>query len=355
MPRKQRNEESGAWHHVMNRGLARRTLFESDHDTRKFLSLLARTVRSGRLELHAYCILTTHFHLLVRSPRGELSAVMQWAMNQYVRWFNRGRRRDGPLMRSRFLSKRADSVAYRRHLVRYIDFNAVEAGLVQIPAAYPHGSAGRYARRVGPLWLNRSWIESEIAECVPELPCCAESYAELFGEPLSPSVRDWVEQRANLPNHMTDPLDELLAAAPHRVLAWMRRKAELADGTTVGSSLCDSHSVAAVIGDLQARVGEWHVEHARSNTSAWDLLRIGLRRQLCVATLGQIAAEMLLNTCAVQRLARRHTEFLRIDARYAATAAELSVAALRRCHQKRVLRVRRWDEKAVPRRGAAGM
>lgn len=74
MPRGERLDEAGAWHHVFNRGLARRTVFEAERDGRAFLSLLARSVRNRRLEVHAYCLMSTHFHLLVRSVDGRLSA-----------------------------------------------------------------------------------------------------------------------------------------------------------------------------------------------------------------------------------------------------------------------------------------
>ena len=57
---------------------------------RAFLARLARAARAGRIEVHAYCVLSTHFHLLVKSPRGELSAALQAVQNEYVRWFNRG-------------------------------------------------------------------------------------------------------------------------------------------------------------------------------------------------------------------------------------------------------------------------
>ncbi len=77
MARNPRQDHPGSWHHVMNRGIARRSLFESRDDIRFFLACLARAVRRGQIEVHAWCILTTHFHLLVRSPGGELSAAMR--------------------------------------------------------------------------------------------------------------------------------------------------------------------------------------------------------------------------------------------------------------------------------------
>jgi REP element-mobilizing transposase RayT len=332
MPRKPRHDQPGAWHHLTNRGLARRTMFESDRDIRKFLSLIARAVRAGRLEVHAYCVLTTHFHLLVRSPLGELSAVMQWVMNQYVRWFNRGRRRDGPLMRGRFVSKRADSLTYRRHLVRYIDFNSVEARLAAAPALYPHGSALRYARGAGPRWLTRTWIESEIGERRPGRPCDAENYALVFGEPLPPALLRWIERRIEQPQDAADPLDELLAAAPDRVLAWMRRKAELADGTSIGALLCDAEVVAAVVREREIRDGEWPLELERGSTSMWRVLRFGLTRALCAMTIAEIAAANGLSENGAWKTLRRHEQLLEADRVYADAASELAAAALRRCH-----------------------
>ena len=70
MARRNRCDTPGSWHHVVNRGIAKRPLFEDRDDIRYFLSRLAHEVRRGRIEVHAYCILTTHYHLLVRSPRG---------------------------------------------------------------------------------------------------------------------------------------------------------------------------------------------------------------------------------------------------------------------------------------------
>ena len=166
MTRRPRLDGPGAWHHVMNRGIARRTLFEGSEDIRFFLSRLAGCVRRRQLEVHAYCVLTTHFHLLVRSPGGELSAVMRQAQLEYVRRFNRKRRRDGPLMRGRFTSKLVLSLTYRRVLVRYIDANPVRAGICTDPREYPFGSASQYARRAGPPWGVRSWVEGFVRQAL---------------------------------------------------------------------------------------------------------------------------------------------------------------------------------------------
>ena len=125
MPRRLRRDYPGALHHVMSRGIAKRTIFETRRDVRYFLSRLAREVRRGDLEVLVYSVLTTHFHALIRSPRGHLSAAMQRVLDAYARWFNRGRRRDGPLFVGRFVNRLVESESYAYAVVRYIDDNAV--------------------------------------------------------------------------------------------------------------------------------------------------------------------------------------------------------------------------------------
>ena len=118
MARRPRLDEPGTWHHVMNRGITRRTAFENRDDCRAFLAGIARAVRRREIEVHSFCVTTTHFHLLVRSPSGQLSQAMRRIQNRYVRRFNRSRRRDGPLFRGRFRSRPVDSLTYRRDVGR---------------------------------------------------------------------------------------------------------------------------------------------------------------------------------------------------------------------------------------------
>ena len=65
MARRPRDDAPGRWHHLTNRGLAKRSMFETERDCRQFLALLAKEVRAGRIKVHAYCLMLTHYHLLV--------------------------------------------------------------------------------------------------------------------------------------------------------------------------------------------------------------------------------------------------------------------------------------------------
>ncbi|TDJ67468.1 MAG: hypothetical protein E2O39_14735 [Planctomycetota bacterium] len=157
-----RQDSPSTWHHVVQRAIARRPLFEDRVDIRFFLSRPVREVHEGRLEIHAWCVLTTHFHSLVRSPMGELAEAMRQAQHESSRFFNRRHRRDGSLIRGRFLSMPVKSLTYRCTLVRYIDFSAVEAGRVSAPWREPWGSAAQCVGGTGPRRLERSRVEDEV-------------------------------------------------------------------------------------------------------------------------------------------------------------------------------------------------
>lgn len=332
MARHARNDSPGSWHHVMNRGIAKRTLFESELDIRTFLARLACSVRAGRIELHAFCVLTTHFHLLVRSPEERLSETMQLVQNGYSRWFNRSRHRDGPLYRGRFRSKRVDSEEYQVDLLRYIDDNAVSARLSETPGAYPHSSAFHYAQSRGPIWLERSWVEAFVMRRTHAREYAPADYAAAFGAPLPEGLRRLVECRIEMQSAGLDPLGDLIGAAPAQVLEWMRRKAQLADGTEVGLPVCDDADVAAVVADARAARGDWALSNLGRPSDAWKVAEVALLRELCGSTFVEAGRRTGTSTNGARMRFERHRRALAKDEAYAATVGELAARALRCCH-----------------------
>ena len=73
MPRPQRIKYRNAWYHVMNRGRARQRIFHGSEFYPAFLATLAKAHQRFGLEIHAYCLMSNHCHLLVKTPRGNLS------------------------------------------------------------------------------------------------------------------------------------------------------------------------------------------------------------------------------------------------------------------------------------------
>ncbi len=326
MPRRPRIDSPGLLHHAMNRGIARRTVFETRADVRYFLALLAREARAGRLNVYAFAFLTTHYHLLVASPQGDISGVMRRVLNRYVRYFNRTRRRDGALFRGRFRSRPVTSMRYRFTLIRYIDQNAVQARLVSRSQLYPFGSASLYAARRRPRWLDTSWVDERMGNPKPEER--AIRYGDVFGPPLRRAERDLVTARIRSPAALADSLDDLVKAAPPRVLRWMQRKALLADQTKPGLPHIDATSVLQQVALSEAGQDAWTCTPAKKRVSAWPVARVGLLRELAGLTHQQIASALQLPQTSAQVRARQHRKLMMTDSGYARRTAELAARCL---------------------------
>jgi REP element-mobilizing transposase RayT len=322
-----RGDAPGHWHHVMNRGLSHRPVFENRRDLRLFLSLLARKVREGSIEVHAFALLTTHFHLLVRSPRGELSNVMMWVENQYVRRFNRRHGRDGPLFRGRFTSRLVDSEAYWFTLVRYIDRNAVDAGVVDSPQDYPFCSAWHYARRRGPLWLARGEVERAVVAASGSREFRTTDYAACFGEAPRESERWMIErpvERGPRFERFDTRWDDLVASAPERVRVELIERLRAADGRKARAPLIDPATAIRLVDRERARRPDWHVGAGRNRTNhGWHVAAVGLLRDACALTLAESAQRLAIDARAAVRAGARHRHLIASDSSYSERFADL--------------------------------
>ena len=328
MARPPRIDEPGRWHHVMNRGLTHRTVFENRKDRRTFLSLLARAVREGRIELHSYCLLTTHFHLLVRSIDGRLSETMRRIQNNYVRWFNRSHGRDGSLFRGRFLSRHVNTLTYRYAVVAYIDRNPVQANIVKRAERYLHGSARHYSRRLGPRWLCREWLESVVREFTGSSDYDPEAYRGFFAAGEFEQWHPVVEHRLEAGACRTDSIDGLLDATPERVLEWMRLQTKLADGSEIGARVCDSHILQAKIASRRVQA-PLELREQGQRIDGWAQVEVGLLRDLCRLSLREISANTNRSESRTGRISRRHRRQLESDQEYAHACSVLAVEVLR--------------------------
>lgn len=316
MTRRPRCDAPGSWHHVVNRGLARRTVFEDRAGVRYFLAQLARVARKGDLEIHAFVCMATHFHLLVRSPREQLSESMRRVQNSFVRWFNRRHRRDGPLFRGRFLSKPVDGAEYRAMVVRYLDHNPVRAGMVRRPEEYPHGSAALYHRVPGPRWLHRSWIEDCVRESLGRDRFTKYGYQRLFGAELEPRELNLVRARLRHPSQKPSNLDDLIRAAPPRVLKWMREKAELADGVRPALPCAAPEFVQELCSRAAEGEPDWFLRRGRNAVGGWSVLLVALLRDVAGQSWTEIAHRCEIATASAHRRYRCHRAWLGRDEAY---------------------------------------
>jgi hypothetical protein len=314
----------------MNRGIARRVVFPDRIHIRYFMALLARAVRRGELEIHVLCVMSTHYHLLVRSPRGRLSEGIRRVQNEYVRFYNRRARRDGPLFRGRFRSRPVLSLRYRDLLVRYIEFNPVAAGVVARPADYPYSSAALRRRPKPPRWLATWWTDAVIQEARRFDP--SATYESIWGVAPAPSQRALVRARIRRAFGGPDDLDDLVGAAPARVRAWMTRKATLADGGSTAAPLVDADTVRSTVEEGAASVGTWARAAERGpRLDLWPIALTGLLHDLAGLRSADLSERLGLSDSAVSRRMARHRALLGEDA-YASRVADLAVACLDRAH-----------------------
>ena len=144
MPRPHRIHLAGVPQHIVQRGVDRQAVFFADTDRQFFLKTLAETASWYGMQVHAYCLMTNHFHLLVTpSERDALSRVMQGLGSQYVAFVNRRYDRIGALWSGRFRSCLVDTEHYFLVCQRYIELNPVRAGMVKGPEKY-HWSSFRH-------------------------------------------------------------------------------------------------------------------------------------------------------------------------------------------------------------------
>ena len=110
MPRKIRLEYPGAVYHVINRGDRREDIFKDDEDRRKFLATLEEACRKTEWQVHAYCLMRNHFHLVIEPPQANLMAGMKWLLGTYTGRFNRRHKVVGHLFSGRYKSLVVDGL-----------------------------------------------------------------------------------------------------------------------------------------------------------------------------------------------------------------------------------------------------
>ena len=125
MARPIRVEYANAVYHVTARGNERKAIYRDDVDRQRFLETVEQTVERFAVVIHAYCLMPNHYHLLMQTPRANLSAAAGWLQTTYSVRFNRRHRRSGHLFQGRFKAHLVEEDAYARELIKYIHLNPI--------------------------------------------------------------------------------------------------------------------------------------------------------------------------------------------------------------------------------------
>ncbi len=161
MPRSLRIEYPGAIYHVLNRGDRREDIFRDDSDRHRFLATLDEACQKTDWQVHAYCLMRNHFHLVIETAQPNLVAGMKWMLGVYTRRFNLRHLICGHLFAGRYKALVVDGSGngYLQVVCDYVHLNPVRANLLE-PAqpleAFPWSSYPAYLKPPGerPRWLR---------------------------------------------------------------------------------------------------------------------------------------------------------------------------------------------------------
>ncbi|MEA3523330.1 MAG: transposase [Campylobacterota bacterium] len=150
MARKPRLDMPG-FHHVINRGVEKREVFIDDEDYTYFLELICTGCEAFDINLHSYCLMNNHYHLLIETKKDNLSKFMRSINAKYASYFNRKNKRVGHLWQGRFKSWYVSNEAYLYILIKYIESNPLKAKIVKDLKDYKYASYNSFIEKADSL------------------------------------------------------------------------------------------------------------------------------------------------------------------------------------------------------------
>ena len=168
MPRKPRVEFEGAIYHVLSRGDRQENIFLDDIDRHDFVKTLAEACKKTGWQVHAYCLMRNHFHIVLETPSANLVAGMAWLLSTYTNRFNNRHKLSGHLFSGRYKSLIVDAAApgYLKTVCDYVHLNPVRARILASEErllAYPWSSFPSYlaSPRHRPSWIRTDRVLGE--------------------------------------------------------------------------------------------------------------------------------------------------------------------------------------------------
>lgn len=179
-----------ARYHVIARGVADSPIYSDDLDREHFLADLERVVERHGWLCHAYCLMSSHYHLAVETPRANLPNGMQQLNGGYASRFNDRHERHGHLFGARYRAILIEDERYLLAVARYIVLNPVRAGICDRPEDWPWSS---YRATAGlertPRFLTTELLLGALGETYPQAQA---AYREFVAAGISDALAERV-------------------------------------------------------------------------------------------------------------------------------------------------------------------
>lgn len=182
MPRRARNYIPGLPYHIVQRGNNREVCFIEPENYDYYLELWQKESLRYGVEVHAYCLMTNHIHVLATPEMSSsISDTMKVVGSRYAQYINKKYQRTGTLWEGRHKSSLVQSELYLLTCHRYIELNPVRAGMVKRPEEYRWSSYGVNA------YCDAGWLSphEEYKRLGGDAEERARAYRKLFKNQLS--------------------------------------------------------------------------------------------------------------------------------------------------------------------------
>lgn len=186
MARPLRVEFEGAVYHITSRGNAGQAIFLDDSDRLHLLDVLREVVERFGWICYAYCLMSNHYHLLIETPRANLSRGMRHLNGVYTQSFNRRHKRTGHVFQGRFKAILVEKESHLLELARYIVLNPVRAKMAKHPRQWTWSSyRATVGEIVSPVFLSAGWLLEQL-DRQPKRACLTYRQFVREGIGLSP-------------------------------------------------------------------------------------------------------------------------------------------------------------------------
>ena len=148
----------GAYHHCMNRGINGELIFPDDKHKTIFLELLAEKARLYRMRLFTYCVMDTHYHLVLENTSGRMADFFRNLNTHYAFYYRKNNGGKGYVFQSRYVSTLIQNDAYLKLAIIYVLHNPLRAGMIKNHRKYLWSSVNQYFEKQNLEWLDAQFV-----------------------------------------------------------------------------------------------------------------------------------------------------------------------------------------------------